>query len=284
VDADLRDALVLVAARAARLRETFDQEAESRRAAAASAWLVSGDAEGLLSAVPLVARDPRNGVGRWLVEGESQTFAGRVLLDERERPLLHERCVDGYVLSIWRYDGDVVEEVLQRGADPHVTWVLPGGTGAVGADRSERWAERWTWESGQVVRVDRGSAAPGAWPLWSASQAELDETGQVRSVRDGAGSGDFRDDNRLGEDEWLDALDGALERATELCCENLNWIAARDVPAPLRADLGGSARGWQTRLSTRLPRRRTTPTCRSRSASNCVQAATMSRCCRLPCC
>ena len=99
-----------------------------------------------------------------------------MLLDAEGRPLLHERVHDGYVLALWRYDGDRTEEVSYSGGEPHVTWML-GTTGAVGAELSDRWAERWSWRNDQLVRVDRGGAAPGGWALASATEAELDAGG-----------------------------------------------------------------------------------------------------------
>jgi hypothetical protein len=45
-------------------------------------------------------RGHRRRVGRWLPDGASTRFAGRVLLDAEARPLLHERVRDGYVLAL----------------------------------------------------------------------------------------------------------------------------------------------------------------------------------------
>ena len=237
--AEFRTAILGVVARAAELRESFAEEVQARRAAAVSARLVSGDTEGLLSALPVVARrGHRRRVGRWLPDGASTRFAGRVLLDAEARPLLHERVHDGYVLALWRYDGDRTEEVRNQGAGPHVTWVLHP-IGAVGVDVPYRWVQRWTWRSDEVVRVDHAEAAPGGWTSASATQAEVDAAGEVRALRDGVEKGDYREDNRLGEDEWLTALEAALERAALIACDRRNWIAARDVPAPLRSDPSG---------------------------------------------
>lgn len=61
----------------------------------------------------------------------------------------------------------------------------------------------------------------------------------MRALRDGGDQGDHREDNRLGEDEWLGALRAALERAALITCDHLSWIAARDAPAALRADTAG---------------------------------------------
>ena len=226
-------------ARAAELRETFATEVQARRDAAVSARLVSGDTEGLLSALPVAARrGHQRRVGRWLPDGASTRFAGRVLLDAEGRPLLHERVHDGYVLALWRYDGDRAEEVHNRGSGPHVTWVLHP-IGAVGVDVPYRWVQRWTWQNDEVVRVDHAEAAPGGWTSASATQAEVDAAGEVRALRDGVAQGDYREDNRLGEDEWLSALGAALERAALIACDRRNWIAARDAPAPLRSDPSG---------------------------------------------
>jgi hypothetical protein len=228
-----------VVARSAELRETFAAEVQARRDAAVSARLVSGDTEGLLSALPVAARrGHRRRVGRWLPDGASTRFAGRVLLDAEARPLLHERVSDGYVLALWRYDGDRIEEVHNRGAGPHVTWVLHP-IGAVGVDVPYRWVQRWTWRNDEVVRVDHAEAVAGGWTSASATQAEVDAAGEVRALRDGVEEGDYREDNRLGEDEWLRALDAALERGALIACDRRNWIAARDAPAPLRSDPSG---------------------------------------------
>jgi hypothetical protein len=62
---EFRSALLGVVARAAELDERFDEEVQARRDAAVGERLVSGGAEGLLSALPLAA--PRTGrvrVGR----------------------------------------------------------------------------------------------------------------------------------------------------------------------------------------------------------------------------
>jgi hypothetical protein len=215
----LRNAIPRVVARAAELQETLEDEARARRDAAASWWLVSGDTELLLSALPRAARQGRR-EGRWLLEGEDARLAGRVALDAEERPLLHERADDGEVLALWRYDDDVIEEVRVWGAEAHVTWVL-SPHGAVGADPFHRWAERWTWEGDQVARADHGSAAPRGWPHASATEAELDEAGAVRMLRSGSEESAYRDDNRLGEDEWLGALEAAVDRASALTCETV---------------------------------------------------------------
>jgi hypothetical protein len=215
--------------------------------------LVSGGAEGLLSALPLAApRTGRNRVGRWLREGEDARFAGRVLLDAKGRPLLHENR--GTVLSLWRYEPGRTEQVDHL---RQVLWVL-GREGAVGADITDRWVQRWTWRGEAVVRVDRASAAPRGWASASATEADLDAAGALRALRDGVEENDYREDNRLAEDEWLPALEAALERAADIECRRRNWIAARDAPAPLRADLTGLAE----ELAGARPRRR----CPSRSA------------------
>jgi hypothetical protein len=247
MDAELRQALVDVEARAAQLRESMPAEVEARRGEAAAERWVSGDTEGLLSALPLAARDGPRRVGRWIDEplDRSRDFAGRVYVDAQGRPLLHERIRDGYVLGFWRYDEDRTEEVHYWGGEPHVTWVLhPGGgrsAGAVGADLHERWAQRWIWRREQVVRVDRGSAAPDGWAAAGAAEAELDADGSIALLRVGSDRADYTEDNRLGEDEWLVALGDALDRARELRCDHVVWIAARDAPAELRADVAGLA-------------------------------------------
>jgi hypothetical protein len=231
--AEFRAATLRVVARAAELRATFAAEVQARRDAAVSVRLVSGDTEGLLSALPVAARrGHRRRVGRWLPDGASTRFAGRVLLDAQARPLLHERVHDGYVLALWRYDGDRTEEVRNHGL-PEVTWVLHS-VGAVGVDDMDRWVQRWTWRNERVVRVDHARAAPRGWASASATQAELDAAGEVRALRDGVEPGEYREDNRLDEDEWLDALDAALERAALIPCDRRNWIAARDAAASRR--------------------------------------------------
>jgi hypothetical protein len=53
---ELRNAIPHVVARAAELQETLEDEAQARRDAAASWWLVSGE---LLSAHPRIARQGR---------------------------------------------------------------------------------------------------------------------------------------------------------------------------------------------------------------------------------
>src|SRR5436190_8894667 len=165
-------------------------EVDARRNVAAAVRWVSGDTEGLLSALPLAARDTGlHRVGRWIDEPADprRSFADRVHVDAEGRPLVHERIIDGYVLGFWRYDNDRTEEVNYWGGEPHVTWVLhPAGTramGAVGADLHECWAQRWTWRREQVVRVDRGSAAPRSWASPSATEAELDAAGDVAVLR-----------------------------------------------------------------------------------------------------
>src|SRR4051794_4237422 len=145
-DAELRQSIIDVEARAAELRETMGAEVAKRRSDAVASRWVSGDTEGLLSAVPLAAR--RTGlrrVGRWIEEPDDagRTFAGRVHLDDLGRPLVHERVHDGYVLALWRYGDDRTEEVHHWGGEPHVTWVVgrARALGAVGADLHERWAQ-----------------------------------------------------------------------------------------------------------------------------------------------
>jgi Domain of unknown function (DUF1963) len=248
MDAQLRQALLDVVARATQLRETMSAEAGARRAEAAAVRWVSGDTEGLLSSLPLAARPGGlRRVGRWVGEPDEldRTRVNRVHVDAEDRALMHERPFDGYVLGLWRYDEDRTEEVRYWGGEPHVTWMLhPGGgpaIGAVGADLHERWAERWRWHGEEVARVDRGSAAPDSWASASAAEAELDPDGSVAVLRRGSAPSDFRDDNRLGEDEWLPALEDALDRAGELVCDHVVWIAARDAPAALRADVSGLA-------------------------------------------
>jgi hypothetical protein len=248
MDAQLRAALLAVIARAAQLRETMGVEARARGAEAAAVRWVSGDTEGLLSSLPLAARPSGlRRVGRWVGEPDEsdRTRVNRVHVNAEGRPLLHQRPFDGYVLGLWRYDADRTEEVRYWGGEPHVTWILhPGGgpaVGAVGADSHERFAERWRWDREQVVRVDRGSAAPDGWASASAAEAELDPDESVAVLRRGSERSDARDDNRLGEDEWLPALEDALDRAAELVCDHVVWIAARDARAELRADVTGLA-------------------------------------------
>jgi Domain of unknown function (DUF1963) len=256
VDAELRQAVLDVVARAAELRETMSAEVDARRSDAAAERWVSGDTEGLLSALPLAAR--RTGlrrVGRWVDEPADprRSFAGRVQVDAEGRPVLHERVGDGYLLGSWRYDDDRTEEVHYWGGEPHVTWVLhPGGArplGAVGADLHERWAERWTWQSEQLVRVDRGDGAPGGWASASAAEAELDASGGLAVLRRGTDGSVATEDNRLADDVWLLALGDALDRAGELVCDHVVWIAARDAPAELRTDVAGLADGLAEALA-----------------------------------
>src|SRR3954452_3975783 len=121
----------------------LDAEVAARRAAAVDEKLVSGDTEGLLSALPMIARrGDRRRVGRWLDADEDPRFAGRVLLDGEGRPLLHEPVEWGGVNALWRYEDGRTEEVRFWSGEPLVTWIIAGG--AVGVDDSERWAERWT--------------------------------------------------------------------------------------------------------------------------------------------
>src|SRR3954470_17352022 len=91
-DAELRQSIIDVEARAAELRETMGAEVAKRRSDAVASRWVSGDTEGLLSAVPLAAR--RTGlrrVGRWIDEPQdtTRTFANRVHVDGQGRPLVH---------------------------------------------------------------------------------------------------------------------------------------------------------------------------------------------------
>ncbi|HYZ30128.1 MAG TPA: DUF1963 domain-containing protein [Thermoleophilaceae bacterium] len=256
MDPELRLAVLDVKARAAELREKMAREVEARRNEAAAERWVSGDTEGLLSALPLAARDSGlRRVGRWIDEPADlrRSFAGRVHVDLEGRPLLHERVDDGYVLGLWRYDDDRTEEVRYWGGEPHVTWVLHRGgsqaIGAVGGDLHGYWAERWTWEREQVVRVDRGSAAPGGWAFASAKEAELDPARDVAVLRTGGDSPVATEENRLGDDVWLAALGDALNRAGEFVCDHVVWIAARDAPAELRADVAGLAEGLADALA-----------------------------------
>jgi hypothetical protein len=98
---ELRNAIPRVVARAAEVQETLEDEAQARRVAAVRWWLVSGDTDLLLSALPRAARQGRR-EGRWLREGEDACFAGRLALDAEERPLL-DASDDGDVLGLWRY-------------------------------------------------------------------------------------------------------------------------------------------------------------------------------------
>src|SRR4051794_34030984 len=234
---ELLEAVLAVGARARELAQTWQDEARALRAGAASSRMVSGGTSGLLSALPIAARTaPRGRVGRWLRADEAPRFAGRVYLDADARPLLHERIDDGYVHTLWRYEAERTEEVDFWGGEPHVTWVLPG-RGAVGADSTGNWAERWTWRGAEVVRVEKGRAAPRGWAHASARETDVDAAGEPRRVRMGSEPSDYREDNRLGEDEWLGALGAALERAGALRCERGIWIAARGTPAALREGL-----------------------------------------------
>jgi Domain of unknown function (DUF1963) len=249
--AEFRTAILGVVARAAEVRETFAAEVQERRDAAVGARLVSGETQGLLSALPVAARrGHQRRVGRWLPDDSRAQSVGRVLLDSEARPLLHERVRDGYVFTLWRYDSDRTEEVHNWGASPRVTWVLP--LGAVGVDVPYRWVQRWTRRNDQIVRVDHAEANPGGWASASATEADVNAAGEVRALRDGVEEGEYRDDNRLGEDDWLSALEAALERAPLIACDRRNWIAARDAPAPLRIDTSGLGRWLADALADAL--------------------------------
>src|SRR5215217_6310280 len=106
MDADLRQAIIDVAARAAELRADWAAAVRERRDAGTSERFVSGDTEGLLSVLPRAARPTHWDEGRWLDEGAELRFANRVVLDGDGRPVLHERVGDGYVLNLWRYERD----------------------------------------------------------------------------------------------------------------------------------------------------------------------------------
>ncbi len=238
MDETLERAVLAVADRAAELRERSTAREQALDGHDTVERWVSSDAEGLLSIVPPAARINPEWMGEWLDAPGPYGDAERVLVGSDGRPLVHERPRGGYVLRCWRYCEGFTEEVGFRNGVPHVTWVLASEDArpvwSVGADSLERWVERWTWAGEQVVRVEHGAASPRGWPRSFAVEAEFGPDGEVSRLRRGTGNDEFREDNRLGADDWLPALAQAFERATLITSEETMWPVQEPPPAPER--------------------------------------------------